>query len=81
MFRIDVTDLKSIDICFLCTAVCAERSFPHEIAGTGSVAKKGGQRRQVLRIPKEAHTKAPPRYHVSSTLQLMTGVRLLNSSS
>ena len=39
------------------------------------------QRRQVLRIPKGAHTKAPPRYHVSSSRQLMTGVRLLNSSS
>ena len=30
------------------------------------------QRMQVLRIPKGAHTKAPPRYHVSSSRQLMT---------
>ena len=40
MFRIDVADLESIDICFLCPAVCAEVRLADEIPGPGTATKK-----------------------------------------
>ena len=40
MLRIDVADLESNDIFFLCAAVCAGRSLVREIPGPGTAAKK-----------------------------------------
>ena len=40
MFRIDVADLKSIDIFSLRPAVCAWRSFRRQIPGPGTATKK-----------------------------------------
>ena len=61
----------------MCAAVCAEVRFRREIAGAGSVAKKEAKKGRYFVSLKGAHTKHLPRYHVSPTPSVLTGIRLL----